>query len=170
MTLSMYLLVFVFCRFLFGPISDAIGRPLNVVVAGLGIFAYWVASFVLLHSAMNANGLAERFKAFGGVPWPLSVTALVKDGMSINQVLPKTMSMIMLVMAPGQPWPRPILGGAYLNFWSMAIIFSFSSWAYLAMYLHGVIFTHASPETLPPDKAHSFLFLKMPRVTMANWF
>jgi len=151
MTLSMYLLVFAFLQILFGPISDAIGRR-KVVVGGLGIFA--IGSFLCaIAQSYEMLMVGRAVQAFGGAAVAVSVPALVKDGMSINQFA-KTMSMIMLVMALA-PLAAPILGGAILTIWSWHYIFVFLG---ILAIISMVLFLRTIPETLPPEKRTPFSF------------
>ncbi len=156
MTLSMYLLVFAFLQILFGPISDAIGRR-KVVVGGLGIFA--IGSFLCaIAQSYEMLMVGRAVQAFGGAAVAVSVPALVKDGMSINQFA-KTMSMIMLVMALA-PLAAPILGGAILTIWSWHYIFVFLG---ILAIISMVLFLRTIPETLPPEKRTPFSFLNASR-------
>ncbi|NLQ17864.1 Bcr/CflA family multidrug efflux MFS transporter [Marinomonas sp. M1K-6] len=151
LTLSIYLLVFAFMQILFGPISDAIGRR-KVVVGGLAVFA--IGSFLCALAQSYEMLLTGRaIQAFGGAAVAVSVPALVKDGLSINQFA-KAMSMIMLVMALA-PLAAPIIGGAILTVLSWHYIFVLLG---ILAILAVVLFLRTIPETLPIEKRTPFSF------------
>lgn len=149
LTISAYLFAVCLSSPIYGPLSDALGRRIMLLV-GLCIFTFfsflcawsWDVKVLILFRFLQGIG--------GGVAWVLGL-AIVKDIYKKEESV-KVMATIGVVIALA-PAAAPILGGY------MGVYFGWQSNFYLLggiSLLVGVFLFKSLPETLPFDKRQPF--------------
>ena len=145
LVVSMLFLGLALGQFVYGPLSDNIGRK-TPIYAGLAI--YLAGSVLCVVSESFTAMLAGRFLQGLGVAGPRIVTvALVRDQYE-GRAMARIMSLIMAVFII-VPALAPALGQGILAFAHWRAIFGLL----LALALIALVwFTVRQPETLPPDR------------------
>jgi len=145
LVVSMLFLGLALGQFVYGPMSDNIGRK-TPIYAGLAI--YLAGSVLCVVSGSFTVMLAGRFLQGLGVAGPRIVTvALVRDQYE-GRAMARIMSLIMAVFII-VPALAPALGQGILAFAHWRAIFGLL----LALALIALVwFTVRQPETLPPDR------------------
>lgn len=154
LTISAYLFAFCLSGPIYGPLSDAIGRRVVLLV---GLFIFTLFSFLCAWAWDVGAFILFRFLQGigGGVAWVLGL-AIVKDIYQKEESV-KIMATVGVVIALA-PAAAPILGG-YLG-----VYFGWQSNFYLlgCVSLGVVLFLLASlPETLVPEKRQPFSLKEM---------
>jgi len=145
MTISLYFLAFGVSQFLWGPMADAYGRKLPLVI-GISIFA--LASVVCAFAPTVEWLIAARFlQGIGGASVGVVPRAVVRDRYTGIEAT-RLMALIMLVISIG-PMLAPLIGSLLLQIGNWRFIFG----ALLIVAGMSLLVTFfALPETLPREK------------------
>ncbi len=157
-TLSVYLACFALPQLFFGPLSDALGRRVTLLL-GLTVF---MAGSLLCVAARDIGELilARGLQGIGAAAVLVTVPALVRDRFAGDEFA-RMMGFIMLVMALA-PLVAPLVGG---------LVLSLSGWRSIFLVLAGLgligllLFVRYLGETLPPERRESL----RPRRLLANY-
>lgn len=149
LTISAYLFAFCLSGPIYGPLSDAIGRRIVLLV---GLFIFTIFSFLCAWSWDIGTLILFRFLQGlgGGVAWVLGL-AIVKDIYQKEESV-KIMALIGIIIALA-PAAAPILGG-YMGFY-----LGWQSNFYLLGGISFLVFLfliYRLPETLIPQKRQPF--------------
>jgi MFS transporter, DHA1 family, multidrug resistance protein len=144
-TLGAFLIGLAVGQFVYGPLSDRIGRRLPLLG---GLALYLVATVACIFSrSLEAMIVARFFQALGGGSGQVLARAAIRDRFD-HQTSARVLSMLMLVMGIA-PIVAPLVGGALVAFGWQAIFIAqlvagglISLWALIE-------FT----ETHPPERA-----------------
>ncbi|NVK40435.1 MAG: Bcr/CflA family multidrug efflux MFS transporter [Oceanospirillaceae bacterium] len=144
-TLTVFLIAFSLPQLVFGPLSDALGRRV-IIIVGLALF---IGGSVLCSMAPSIGWLlvARALQAAGASAVAVTVPALVKDRYS-HEAFARTMSFIMMVMAVA-PLLAPLLGSLVLNFGGWRLIFGVLT---LIAVIGLLLFWRYIPETLSSER------------------
>src|SRR5690554_1676638 len=144
-TLSIYLACFAIPQLIFGPISDAYGRRLTIIL-GLGVFilgGLWCSFARDIQELLMARGL----QGIGAASLIVTVPALVRDRTEGSEFA-RIMGFVMMVMAVA-PLVAPIAGGLLLKLSGWRLIF----WTLAALAALGLVLFHwRIGETLAPER------------------
>ncbi len=141
LTISLYFLAFGVAQFIWGPIADAYGRKLPLI---LGISLFALASVACAFAPSIEWLIAARFvQGIGGAAVGVVPRAVVRDRYTGVEAT-RLMALIMLVISIG-PMLAPLIGSILLQFGSWRLIFG----ALLAVASMSLLVTLvALPETL----------------------
>lgn len=145
LTISLYFLAFGVAQFIWGPIADAYGRRLPLI---LGISLFAVASVACALAPSVEWLIAARFlQGIGGASVGVVPRAVVRDRYTGIEAT-RLMALIMLVIAIG-PMLAPLIGSVLLQFGSWRLIFGA---LLLVAVMSLLVATLALPETLPREQ------------------
>ncbi|CAA9387989.1 MAG: Multidrug resistance transporter, Bcr/CflA family [uncultured Rubellimicrobium sp.] len=142
-TISLYFLSFGVAQFIWGPIADAYGRRLPLI---LGISLFAAATVACAFAPTIGWLIAARFvQGIGAAAVGVVPRAVVRDNYTGVEAT-RLMALIMLVISVG-PMLAPLIGSLLLQFGSWRLIFG----ALLLVALMSLMVTlFALPETLAP--------------------
>jgi DHA1 family bicyclomycin/chloramphenicol resistance-like MFS transporter len=145
MTITLYFLAFGLAQFIWGPIADAYGRKLPLV---LGISLFAVATVVCAFAPSVEWLIAARFlQGIGGAAVGVVPRAVIRDRYTGVEAT-RLMAMVMLVISIG-PMLAPLIGSMILLLGSWRLVFG-ALLLVAAMSLLVTLF--ALPETLAREK------------------
>jgi len=143
MTITLYFLSFGLAQFIWGPIADAYGRRLPLI---LGVSLFAAASVVCAFAPTIEWLIAARFvQGIGGAAVGVVPRAVIRDRYTGVEAT-RLMALVMLVISIG-PMLAPLVGSLLLQFGSWRLIFG----ALLLVSAMSLAITFfALPETLAP--------------------
>src|SRR5690606_15318107 len=143
-----YLACFALPQLFFGPLSDAVGRRVTLL---LGLIVFMAGALLCVVSRdISELILARGLQGIGAAAVLVTVPALVRDRFAGDEFA-RMMGFIMLVMALA-PLVAPLVGG---------LVLTLSSWRAIFLVLAGlgliglVLFVRYLGETLPPERRES---------------
>ncbi len=145
MTVTAFLIGLMFGPLVFGPVSDAVGRRLPILVS---LVLYSLVSLLLAVSVSVEMmiGLRVAQAICGGTSMSL-VRSMIRDLLSGN-AMARAMSILMTILL-GAPIVAPFIGGVLLLFWGWRSIFVVLAAIATLMFLAAWRWL---PETLPPER------------------
>lgn len=146
-TISLYLIAFAVMTLVYGPLSDAFGRRVVVLVS----VVVYVASSIGCALAANAQALlalrvAQGLSASGGI---VVGRALIRDSFA-GAAAQRVMSRVMLMYGLA-PAIAPVIGGWLHDVFGWRSVFWFLALLGTAVWVWALLFL---PETLPPADRH----------------
>jgi DHA1 family bicyclomycin/chloramphenicol resistance-like MFS transporter len=146
LTISLYFLAFGVAQFIWGPIADAYGRRLPLI---LGISLFALASVACAFAPTIDTLIAARFvQGIGGAAVGVVPRAVIRDRHTGVEAT-RLMALVMLVISIG-PMLAPLIGSMILLFGNWRLIFG----ALLVVASMSLLVTlFALPETLAPRTA-----------------
>ncbi len=144
MTVTAFLIGLMFGPLVIGPVSDAIGRRIPILVS-LVLYSLVSLLLALAGSVEMMIGLRVAQAFCGGTSMSL-VRSMIRDLLS-GDAMARAMSILMMILL-GAPIVAPFFGGALLLLWGWRSIFVVLAAIGALMFLGALRWL---PETLPPE-------------------